>query len=786
MNHKHKLASVSMLLAWIASGAMAFESAVAPLQPATRPFVKPWAPLQPATRPVQPLKQTIRSEQGVLLIEDQVASSQYITTLDSHGGMIAGSPPQAIFGARTPGQGAKKTAIWYTHKADGQVKFIRAVQPKDSFRGMADDRGNPVATGEAQLRQLNAGQMNPVLSEQAFSDLAHLPAGGSSQFSMQEILAEGRERELITTVRKRGQLILGAAPAQSCRNEMVEGVQGKLCTLRTVQGQHQATTAGDIKFTVRARMPAPNARFRVGQTWHRFGESVGLAEFATSKAIEVFFVPQQDASSMARPQLKLDRLVEAGFYSASRLGRGDRFNLKIGNLASVGGSGPVLSRLSLLLVDDQPSGRQYVTTLSGSGQQAVFGERKPQGGSRSAIWYTENPLLKSLFPYISISQLTPPQYFLGVANQNGDVVQGKRMPPPGYIHPAFNDQAFADFVSLPVGQQQLLGFTGQQSNGDKTQHRLNLHKAAQLVLSAPAANSCRSEAVAGVQGQICALRQVSGSSKASSGGDLRFRLSSKAPIAPQARYRVGTNWHPIGEEIGIAEFAQSRAIELFMPAMKAAPPGIKTSAMQGEFYSLARRQNRDLFGFDLSKKRPQQKEIYEGDLRISSFNSFSVSGMSFDFSLSFIEADSAMAEGNYLEGSVMYDRDALQGESPINFFKIGAPKNGGEVAGNVYYFDDAVVEEGSWSGLMATMSTNWDASDISNPNTVGQNSFKSDLINTDRHFQSKKIKYFYRLLVYSDFMGGAQPFKYYPANYQTNPLYFLPDQAISQDMAVAV
>ncbi|MBY0443939.1 MAG: hypothetical protein K2Q15_01845, partial [Burkholderiales bacterium] len=454
MKRNLKFAYLSVLLANLAGGAMAFESAVAPLQPSTRPFVKPYAPLQPATRVqlLQPLKQTIRSEQGVLLIEDQVASSQYITTLDSNGGMIAGSPPQAIFGARTPGQGAKKTAIWYTHKADGQVKFIRAVQPKDAFRGMADDRGNPVATGEAQLRMLNAKQMNPVLSEQAFSDLAHLPAGGSSQFSMQEILAEGRERELITTVHKRGQLILGAAPAQSCRTETVDGIEGKLCTLRTVQGQHQASTAGDIKFTIRARMPAPNARFRVGQTWHRFGESVGLAEFANSKAIEVFYVPQQHASSAVRPLLKLDRMVEAGFYSASRLGRGDRFNLKIGNLATGGGSGsgPVLSRLSLLLVDVQPSGRQYVTTLAGSGQQAIFGERKPQGGSRQAIWYTESTLFKSLFPYLSISNLTPPQYFSGVANQNGDVVQGRRMPPPGYIHPAFSDQAFADFASLPV------------------------------------------------------------------------------------------------------------------------------------------------------------------------------------------------------------------------------------------------------------------------------------------------------------------------------------------------
>ncbi|MGL4604843.1 MAG: hypothetical protein ACRCU9_11920, partial [Iodobacter sp.] len=125
-------------------------------------------------------------------------------------------------------------------------------------------------------------------------------------------------------------------------------------------------------------------------------------------------------------------------------------------------------------------------------------------------------------------------------------------------------------------------------------------------------------------------------------------------------------------------------------------------------------------------------------------------------------------------------------ESPLNFFQIGELKNGGEVAGWVLL--EETVEEGSWSGYFAIMKTKYEVSDISNPNTVGQNSFKSNLINADRHFQSKKIKYFYKLKVQSEFMGGAgsPSFKYYPADYQTNPLYFQPDQAISQDLSVAV
>ncbi|QBC44316.1 hypothetical protein [Iodobacter fluviatilis] len=578
-----------------------------PLRPALPDLAVPLQPNKPHTRPL-PIKQVFRMEQGVLLIEDQVANTQYITTLDSRGSMELGSPAAAIFGARIPRQGAKKPAVWYTHKTDPQVKQIHLLKPREAFQGMADEYGNAVALSSDRFEVQNGRQLNPVLSPAAFDGLAKMSAGASRQLSLTEILADGRERERINTVYKRGQLTLGAAPAQSCRNEVLDGVAGKLCVLRTIQGQHQATTGGDIKFTIRSRIATPNARFRVGANWHRLGESVPLAEFANSKQIEVFFVPPAPVEgAVAMPLLNLDRVVEAGFYSSSRLSRGDRFNLQISNRPITDGTHSVMSRLGLLLIDDQPSGRQYITTLSGTASQAVFGERRAQGGTRPVIWYAENSRFKSLFPLLSIVNLQPPQYFAGVANEQGQISVGRMGALPGYVNPAFNEQAFADFVGMPVGKQQLLSFDGQRSGGDKSRFQLNLSKAAQLILSAD--GTCRAEAVEGVAGQVCVLRRVGGESKANTAGEVRFRVSAHLRAAEQAqsRYRVSHVWHKLGEPVGLTEFGQSKAIELFIPDTEAGDNKATFNTINGEFYAPGRSHDRFVIGMSVKKFKNSTK-----------------------------------------------------------------------------------------------------------------------------------------------------------------------------------
>ncbi|AZN35182.1 hypothetical protein [Iodobacter ciconiae] len=326
-----------------------------------------------------------------------------------------------------------------------------------------------------------------------------------------------------------------------------------------------------------------------------------MAEFANSKQIEVFFVPPVQVEGAIRPALNLDRVVEAGFYSSSRLSRGDRFNLKISNRSVSDGVHSVMSRLGLLLIDDQPSGRQYVTTLSGTASQAIYGERRAQGGTRSAIWYTENSRDRSLFPLLNIINLQPPQYFSGVANEQGQLSPGRMAALPGYINPAFNEQAFSDFIGMPVGKQHLLSFDGQRSGGDQSRYQLNLSKAAQLTLAPD--GTCRAEQVDGVAGQVCILRKVGGESKASTGGDVRFRVSSTSLHSTlQARFRVSTVWHKLGESVGVAEFGQSKAIELFLPDVVSQSNEKKSSALtsaNGEFYTPARNDDRFVIGMGI-------------------------------------------------------------------------------------------------------------------------------------------------------------------------------------------
>ncbi|AZN35181.1 hypothetical protein [Iodobacter ciconiae] len=253
MNKKN----ISFYLIYVASlivGALYMPAALGEVLTQTRPALpglspSPSHPGLGVTKPstgLMLIRQVVRIEQGVLLIEDQVANTQYVTTLDSSGSMELGSTAPAIFGARIPRQGAKKPAIWYTHKTDIQVKQIYLLKPRKVFQGMADEYGNAVALNGDRFEVRNGRQLNPVLSDAAFDGLAKMSSGSSQQISLIEVLADGRERERINTVYKRGQLILGAPPVQSCRNETVDGVAGKLCVLRTIQGSHQAAGGGTL------------------------------------------------------------------------------------------------------------------------------------------------------------------------------------------------------------------------------------------------------------------------------------------------------------------------------------------------------------------------------------------------------------------------------------------------------------------------------------------------------------------------------------------------------------
>ncbi|MGL4605475.1 MAG: hypothetical protein ACRCU9_15165, partial [Iodobacter sp.] len=483
-----------LLMALSGAGVLFLSSSVlSEVQPGmTRPvlpgMIRPDTPAVTLPAVIKPaLQKRINSQLELLLIEDKVANTQYLTTLSASGEMIPGSPAQALFGAKVPNQGAKKPAVWYTHKPDTRIKQISQLEPVQGFRGFADERGVSVGWQGGDFAPANGRQVNPVLSEAAFDLFAKSPLGASRVLSFTEKTADGLAREFQTTATKRAQLVLTPAAGNVCRDEVVQGVAGKVCVLRQITGQNGASSGGDLMFTIRARMAAPNARFRVGAAWHAMGESIPISEFAQGRSIDVFFgaltAEQKSQSNFASVNPRLSHVVEAGFYSASRLSRGDRFKLQIFGNVQKPRPDTILSSLELLLIDDEVGHSQYVTTLRGRADQAVYGGRTAEGRTRAATWYVENSRLRPLFPLVQTRQAKPEQLFAGFSDDQGQISQSL-VAPAGFrqINPVFSAVAFDGLVRQPLGYQQELKLEGVRSNGDLVHYRTNVSKGAALRL----------------------------------------------------------------------------------------------------------------------------------------------------------------------------------------------------------------------------------------------------------------------------------------------------------------
>ncbi|MGL4856484.1 hypothetical protein [Plesiomonas sp.] len=611
----------------------------------------------PGGLPHIPTKITdLHSQLELVLIEDKVANSQYLSTLASSGDTLQGSLPQAIFGARTPGLGAKKPAIWYTHNSNGtsDVKTLSGLTPAQAFRGMADTHGTAVMWDGGTFTPQNGGQVNPVLSDTVFNLMSQATAGTSRTLALQETLQNGDIRRFETHVTKAAHLTLLPPAGQVCRDERLNGVAGKLCTLRTIKGSSVARSGGDLMFTIRARVALPQARFRVGSQWHAIGDSVHIAEFANSHAIEVFFVPpsaaERDQWKAAHPQQKLSELVESGFYSASRLAKGDRFNLQLFGSQLNTRPSIVLSRLGLLSIEDTVTQRGYVTTLSGRSDQAIYGERQPQGRSRQAAWYLESGQLSPLFPLSRITHSQPVNLFFGVMDAQGQVSSGRIMPRDGQVNPVFSPIALTGLVKQPLGAQQELLATGQRTDGSRVEYRTSAVKAAALRLDRPSRAECHADKVEGINGQTCVLRTISGEHNVSSGGDIRFMIRSGFPL-PSARFRVSNQWHHLGESVGLAEFARAKTIDVFIPKLsdlhqlaQAQWQQIITQ-VEMRFYSSSRQIKGDSFSLAMlpnSIRLPEEQRPDNG----TSLNNTAVSVVSV--------SDAAIVEGKPLESTVTF------------------------------------------------------------------------------------------------------------------------------------
>ncbi|WP_152598333.1 hypothetical protein, partial [Aeromonas lacus] len=501
------------------------------------------------------IRQTIHSRLGVLLIRDQVTGSDYVTTLDSSSNVtLPGSPPQAIFGSRVRGQGARKVATWYTHRNDGNVVRIEDFTPREAFVGMTNEHGNSAGLSGDSFTLTNGTQVNPVLSGKAFSELINMPVGSSHELGLTEVLRNG-DRQLTTTVYKRAQLELGAAPPQ-CKDATIEGINGKECVLRTISGANKAADGGDVMFSVemRARLNTPHARFKVGEAWHPLGQQVPVAEFANAKCVKIFFVPPTSVVT----RLHLSELVNVSFSSASRIAKGDRFSVTLQNAGFTPPRSQVLSSLELLTVSDEVNHKQAIITLMGGEHQRITSDARMNGNQ---VWYLQENKVQPLYPLARLKTLEPSSWFSGVANQHGQVspLQNHVL---GATNPVLSATGVSALNQWATGTQQLVTAIGEYNDGGTVTYFTNLKKQAGLLVKAEPDKPCIDYALNGIKGLRCSLRRIETQNISEAGEHVRVTIKSNQPLVA-GHYFLGSGWHLFGDEIMLSSLSNNDNLDVF-------------------------------------------------------------------------------------------------------------------------------------------------------------------------------------------------------------------------------
>ncbi|MGL4859055.1 MAG: hypothetical protein ACRC5A_04820, partial [Enterobacteriaceae bacterium] len=318
--------------------------------------------------PVNMTPSILHNQVEFLVIDDRRADNQYITTLNASGVALPGSPPVALFGTRVQGGRNQHLAAWYPHsKAEDIVEFDM-YESRSAFSGLLNNQGNRLDGELSSLGQPANGYVNPLLSSQTWSTLLSMSSGGSYTLSLTEKLKAGGQRLVRTQASKRGQLTLSRPDQLTCRQEQLEGMTGQACVLSEVSLEGGLSSGSDIQFVIQMNAEASRARYRVGRQWHPINSPVSVSEFAEGRAIELFVASSEGGSLLkAIDSNGLSSLLKAGFYSASRHGRGDYYGLTFGGVLPTGEQSLQMSRLEVLLIEDQMNNNQYVTTLSSRG-----------------------------------------------------------------------------------------------------------------------------------------------------------------------------------------------------------------------------------------------------------------------------------------------------------------------------------------------------------------------------------------------------------------------------------
>ncbi|MGL4861186.1 MAG: hypothetical protein ACRC5A_15925, partial [Enterobacteriaceae bacterium] len=526
-------------------------------------MVPPIAQLPPATT------QQLQNQAGIVVIDDQADNNIYITTSISSGMTLSGSAPVALFGVQTPKGNNRYLVTWYPHQRAQDISAFIEAEPAQLFRGVANNNNQYQDSTLNNFTLADTSYVNPLLHQQAVSELYNLAPGGTLMLRLLEQLQDGSQRQVETSVFKQAQLTLRRPATIQCRAEVVEGKSGKACLLREVQMETNGLGGDDLRFVMRLNQDNPDVLYRVGQRWYPMGTPLPLTEFSQGQGVEIFFIPlsaEQLEKTVASLQGKsLDALLEAGFYSASRHGRGDRFGLMMkGNTLPGGEAQYQMSRLEVLLIEDQTNNNHYVTTLKSSGSRGqsarVYGVQQPvSGADHPAVWYAkeyaQKPQSRLALPEVD-PVLTPAQNFNSLAQEKGE--RGSLRA----FAPQLSDAGWQQLINMAPGELQQWRYDVEQPGLQQT---LISHvvKSGQLQLQRPTKYACQKETVEQVSGWRCLIREINWRGNPVTEGDVRFVVRSKID-APASRYRVGAEWTPLGDSVPLSEFAQSKGIELFV------------------------------------------------------------------------------------------------------------------------------------------------------------------------------------------------------------------------------
>ncbi|MGL4858571.1 MAG: hypothetical protein ACRC5A_02315, partial [Enterobacteriaceae bacterium] len=489
-----------------------------------------------------PVVSHLNQQIDILMVDDQVAGNQYLTTTHASGSTIAGAEPMRLYGSRYEAGRSRRPVILYSGNRQQEPVEILHAEPDSAFRAVANKQGQPQEVNFSALPQTVSWD-NLLFSDSALAQLTSLSPGGNITFSLHKKLSNQQEIRVSTQVTQQGKITLQRPDGgvARCHSEVVEGLNGTSCHIRKITAELPEGNTGDILFVLRSRIDRPGVHYRIGQQWMPSGTPVSVAEFRQASFLELFVPDAQPNVHRTDNFAKLGNLLEAGFYSASRHTQGDRFGIALGGSSlPAGESNHQLSRLEYLVIHDQVRGEHYITTLNSNRlkkglRTALYGVFNPRGGEKQAAWHIsrENAPLPS-----AEAQIVPTEDFVASSADEGITL---------------SERGWRTLINMAPGDSRQWRYESHSAAGNLVLMN-HLVKGGQLTLSRPGRVSCRDGEVEGRQGKICLLRELSWQGSANLSSNLRFKLSTSLN-AVDARYRVEGEWVRLGDSVPISDLA---------------------------------------------------------------------------------------------------------------------------------------------------------------------------------------------------------------------------------------